>query len=75
MEPINTTLAVDHQADGTSPDDDVDRLLTLDPCAVLTNPKCLVCPDLPPLEGTEQYHSHGTAVHLPSAKPRQPGRF
>ena len=75
MEPINTTLAVDHQADGTSPDHDVDRLLTQDPLAVLTNPKHLVCLDLPPLEGTEQYHSLGTAVHLPSAKPRQPSHF
>ena len=75
MEPINTTLAVDHQADGISPDDDVDCLLMQDPLAVSTNPKDIVCPNLPPLEGTEQYHSHGTAVHLPSAKPRRPGRF
>ncbi len=75
MEPNNTTATVDHQADGTSPDDDVDRLLTQDPLAVSTNPEHLVCPDLPPLEGTEQYHSHGTAFHLPSAKHRRPGRF
>ena len=70
MEPINTTLAVDHQADGTSPDDDEDCLLMQDPLAGSTNPEHLVCPDLSPWEGTEQYQSPGTAVHLTSVKPR-----
>ena len=75
MEPTNTTLAVDYQADGTSPDDDVDRLLMQDPLAVSTNPEHLVCPNLHVLEGTEQNHGHSTAVHLPSAKSRQPGPY
>ena len=75
MQSINNTLTVNQQADGDSPDDDVDCLLTQDPLAVLTNNECLVCPDLPPWEGTEQYQSPDTAVHLTSVKPRQPGRF